>query len=127
MTNIAASVASLTRIKDVTPEIAKAIRAVWRTTKSSEVFAASPQTKAYIDACYHLPKFREIKRHAINCILGTHGVEYLGQYKPSGDSVHYCNAGDPYTTTIIFIGHRLIVACWGDLVERNQIRETNQY
>lgn len=123
MTNIAASVGALCAIKDVTPEIAKAIRTVWKTTKESEVFAASPQTKEWVDTCYRMPKFREIRRHAIDCILGTHGIEFLGIYKPSGEDVYYCNAGDTYATTILFIGRRLIVTCWGELVEKNQIRE----
>lgn len=124
--NVAASVKALTRIKDVTPEIAKAIREVWKTDKASVIYAASPQTKDWrVNGC--IVGFRELKRHAINCILDTYGVEYLGRYKPSGASVYYCNAGDAYATTVLFIGHRLIVACWADLVEKNQIRENEQF
>lgn len=96
----AASIKSLMEIKDVTEEDAKAIRNIWKNDP--------------------------IKRRAredIDRILRTSGVEYLGVHKRSGEAVNYCNAGDTYATTVLFIGPRLIVGCWGDLVETNNIRE----
>jgi len=35
--------------------------------------------------------------------------------------VHYCNIGDPYAPTVVFIGHSMQVACWALFVERNLI------
>lgn len=95
----APSVKALMAIKDVTCEDAEAIRTAWKTTRS-----------------------RAEAREAIDRILSTHGVEYLGQHKRSGEHVDYCNAGDAYASTVVFIGMRCVVACWGDYVEKNLIR-----
>ena len=99
-----ASAANLETIKDVTPDDAAAIRNTWRTVKN-----------------------RAEARAAINAILRTHGAEYLGQHKRSGESVYYCNAGDAYAATVLFHGLNLRVGCWGDMVEKNLIREPAQY
>lgn len=92
------------QIKDITPETAKQIRQIWKGDNAGQ--AATIQ-----------------KRQLIDKIAGTHGVEYLGINKRTSEPVFYCNAGDPYATTIIFIGHRLIVGDWGTMVERNQIKD----
>lgn len=95
----AASIKSLMQIKDVTEEDAKAIRAIWHASWKSNT---GGMTEA---------------RERIDAILRTSGVEWLGVHKRAGKSVYYCNAGDTYATTVLFIGHRLIVGCWGDLAE----------
>lgn len=104
----AASIKSLMQIKDVTEEDAKAIRAIWHASwrggENNKVTA----------------------RERIDAILRTCGVEWLGVHKRLGKAVYYCNAGDTYATTVIFIGGRLVVGCWGDLVERNMVREAYQ-
>jgi len=97
----AASVEKLETIKDVTRADARAIRKAWK----EENLKRGPA------------------REKIDGILQTFGIEYLGIYKPSGDHVYYANTGDAYATTVVFIGHRLIVACWADMVEKNLIRE----
>ena len=96
----AASIKALMTIKDVTKEDAQAIRHAWQTISG-----------------------RQEAREAIDTILRTHGVEYLGKHKRTWDSVYYCNAGDTYAGTVLFHGLRMFVGCWGDLVERNIIRE----
>lgn len=96
----AASVERLMEIKDVTEEDAKAIRRLW----------------------HNDPITRKV-REKIDAILRTSGVEYMGEHKRSGHHVYYCNAGDPYATTVLFIGPRLVVGCWGDLAEANAVRE----
>lgn len=118
--NTCTSITNLCRIKDVTPEIAKAIREVWKTDKQSVIdsYAGDLFSKHY-----NKSSFRQQKRMVIDRLIGSYGIEYLGIYKPSEEHVYYCNAGDTYATTTIFIGRRLIVASWGDLVENNQIRE----
>jgi hypothetical protein len=95
----AASIARLMEIKDVTEEDAKAIRRLW----------------------HNEPITRKV-REQIDQILRTSGVEYLGEHKRSGHNVYYCNAGDTYATTVLFIGPRLVVGCWGDLAERDAVR-----
>jgi hypothetical protein len=53
--------------------------------------------------------------HAINKILGTHGVE------PLGNDYEYLNAGDQYSATLIYDkrGRRLFVSTWSDMVEQH--------
>ena len=99
----AASIKNLMQIKDVTEEDAKSIRRIWRNDWKMS------RARADIDA-----------------ILRTSGVEFLGVHKRTGLDVYYCNAGDTYATTVLFIGPRLIVGCWGDLVETNAVREPQQ-
>jgi hypothetical protein len=96
----AASARALGEIKDVTPGDAAAIRAAWQT----------------------IPNRREA-RTTVDRILRTFGVEFLGIHRRTRESVYYCNAGDTYACTVLFVGPRLRVGCWGDLVERNAIRE----
>lgn len=95
-----ASVKALTSIKDVTEDDATQIRKIWQTVKS-----------------------RSEARSQIDKVLRTFGVEYLGQHKRNGEHVYYCNTGDTYTSTVMFSGLRMFVACWGDLVEKNLIHE----
>lgn len=95
-----ASVKTLMTLKDVTREDAEAIRKTWRTIG-----------------------IRRDARAAIDKILQTYGVEYLGQHKRTGEHIYYCNSGDTYAPTIMFSGLRMFVSCWGDLVEKNLIHE----
>lgn len=87
-----------------------------------------PETHAYRRQCFNDPidrafSRRELVLHAIDRMLGTHGVEALG---PTDNDPHYvpryqyCNAGDTYATTLIYRrdSDRLFVGCWGDIVER---------
>lgn len=95
----AASVAMLCTLKDVTPEIARKIRHVWKEYKLKEA------------------------RETVDKLFETHGVEFLGIDRRSGVDVYYCNAGDTYAPTILFKGTTLFVSTWGDLVERNSVRD----
>lgn len=99
----AASIKNLMTIKDVTEDDAKSIRRVW-----------------------HNDPIKRRARDDIDAILRTSGVEYLGRHKRTGHDVYYCNAGDTYATTVLFIGPRLIVGCWGDLMEANAVHEPQQ-
>lgn len=133
MTNTSASVAVLMEIGNVTEEDAKLIRRIWLCKKQEQLLQileeeeshALKNTVTWVNACYHFPKMRDIKRTAVDEVLRTSGVEYLGMYKGRsvwrGHHVYYCNAGDIYATTIIFIGGALRVGCWGTLVERGVI------
>lgn len=68
----------------------------------------------------------EAKMRAADVILGTCGVEWLG-YECSRwnfgaeDGFNYCNAGDTYNTTLLYIpGKGFRVGCWGDFVESHE-------
>lgn len=100
----AASTLNLQQIKDVTPEIAAKVREVWKTVT-----------------------IRDEARRQIDKLIDTHGVEFLGVHRETGYDVYYCNAGDTYATTILFHGLNMWVGCWGDLVERNRIREARSH
>ena len=94
------SVKALMEIKDVTQGDAERIRTIWKTVK--------PRREA---------------RDQIDIILRTYGVEYLGWHKRQCQHVYYCNAGDGYALTVVFIGPRMRVACWADYIERNLVSE----
>lgn len=124
--NIAASVARLMQIKDVTEEDAKLIRAIWKAPNKQAIADLYPDIYEVERAFYHPPKLRATKHHCIDQILNTSGVEFLGRDKRSGSDVYYCNAGDSYATTVVFAGHRLWVGGWADWVEAGRIREAQQ-
>lgn len=120
-----ASVDDLQEIKDVTEEKARLIRMLWG-TESAYLVAALAAVAVDREAMSreewearngtHPAQLQE-KMDAVDMILGTHGVCFLGEMRGSGNAVYYCNAGDPYATTVIFSGRNLRVGCWGDLAE----------
>jgi len=97
-TRIAPSIDTLMQIKDVTEEDAIKIRHVWHTEPN-----------------------RLVARLRIDGVLRTSGVEFLGHHKRRHLPVWYCNAGDIYATTVVFMGPVMRVACRGDYVERNLV------
>lgn len=73
---------------------------------------------------------RSVVMHAIDRILGTHGVEPLGPIAmSSGPPFEYCNAGDTYAVTLVFDRDRdkLIISSWGDIAERDPRLRSNRY
>lgn len=58
--------------------------------------------------------------HAIDTILGTHGVEPLGGNSYEAPPYEYCNTGDPYSATLIYkrSSDRLFVGSWGDIIDQ---------
>lgn len=89
-----------------------------------------PTTRRWVRACHHRPKPLEVRREALNELLGFHGVEPLYKSRKekgeliSTDEVfaRYLNAGDPYAATLIFRVGRTgpTIGCWGDLPEVNK-------
>lgn len=61
--------------------------------------------------------------HAIDDILGTHGVEALGPDVGGSNPppYEYLNSGDTYGTTLIYTRatDTLRIGCWGDIAERH--------
>ena len=85
-------------------------------------------TQKYVRQLHSSPYRSQIWRvavvlHAINAIIGTHGVEALGPDVggPNPPPFEYCNAGDPYATTLIYTRatDTLRIGCWGDIAERH--------
>lgn len=96
----AASIEKLLEIKDVDEGIAEKVRTTWRTVTD-----------------------RGEARRRVDALIGTAGVEYLGQHKRTRKAIYYCNAGDSYATTVCFHGPNLVVACWADFVEGRKVQE----
>jgi hypothetical protein len=90
--------------------------------------AKCPETAAYARSCYNDPYNSRMWRttlvlHAIDHILGTSGVECIGEGEHSegyAPPYEYCNAGDTYATTLVYkrASDRLFIGKWGDIVER---------
>lgn len=123
----ASSVKVLCEIKDVTEETAKLIRAVWKATSISKLADILQESGKHeladkVSPYQSLPHF---KRYAIDQLLDTCGLEYLGLNRRTRTSVYYCNAGDTYATTILFHGDTLLVSTMGDYVEAGLLQESH--
>lgn len=79
-----------------------------------------PAGERRIRECYHRPTDEDLVLTVIDSIIGTHGVEALAYGEDSDDAadagvVEYCNAGDGYTPTVIWLDGVYYVGCWADL------------
>ena len=93
-----------------------------------------PGTRRWAFGCHHYPKSPEVRREALNELLGYFGVEpiYHTRIEGRGDNrevvstdslaAHYLNGGDPYVTTLIFPtgSGTPYIGCWGDHPEVNK-------
>jgi hypothetical protein len=94
------------------------------------------KTDAYARNCYAPYSQREwrvtLALHAIDGVLGTYGVEALGDVDMEtmedvdmhdGPPFQYCNTGDSYAATLVY--HRdadcIRIECWADLVEKGRV------
>lgn len=78
-----------------------------------------PKTVAWIAQCYHYPRFHELKMSMADELCETCGVEYIAHGKGSkSPAIEYCNAGDTYAVTLLYVNGAYRVGCWGDYVER---------
>ena len=84
-----------------------------------------PQTDAYRRECYHDPILSNMWRttlvlHAIDVLLGTCGVEVIGDQFALEHRFEFLNTGDTYASTLVYDNDtdRLFVASYGDIVER---------
>ncbi len=92
-----------------------------------------PETAAYARSMYHDPYtggygwWRTIILHAIDRIVGGHGIEALGEppTPTAAPPYEYVNMGDPYVATLIYsrAEDRLFIGSWGDIAERMEVRE----
>lgn len=64
-------------------------------------------------------QFHELKMLMADELCETCGVEYIPRGSNSkSPSIEYLNAGDTYTTTLLWTRGSYRVGCWGDIVER---------
>lgn len=91
------------------------------------VDAECPATAAYTRQCYSSPYDSygwrvTVALHAMDIILGTHGVEALDNPDDNmgGAYIEYLNTGDSYATTLIYHPgvDALRIGNWGDIAER---------
>jgi hypothetical protein len=122
---IAASVKSLTGIKDVTTKDAKLIRLVWKALDRDSLLYVYPAASDLLAGDLNYTRTM-LQKDCINKILGTCGVESLGDLKSTGAEVKYCNPGDPYALTVMFSGDRMWVQEPAYLVERGLVVEFQQ-
>jgi hypothetical protein len=129
----APSVKTLTADFKIGSDEAKLIRSIAAAADDGErlktlVDAKVPGTSSYVRSMHSDPYRSRLWRttvalHAMNEVMGTHGVEGLGPRR-GGDYApryEYLNAGDTYAATLIYDrdGDRLFVGTWGDLVEKH--------
>lgn len=98
-----AGVNALQELKDVTPESANRIKHIWRTQTG-------------------LGRARKAVAKEFGC-----EVEYLGVHKKHGFDVYYCNSGDLYVPTIIFLNYNLVVGYTAYFLEKDIISNESPY
>lgn len=102
----------------------------------------SPETeKALIKECYsgfvrshrHISHDRAAHLDRIGAILHTFGTEGIlldsrgedigggGSMSDVETDIQYCNAGDTYALTIMYVNGRLSIGDWGSIVEEKQV------
>jgi hypothetical protein len=117
----------------LTAEQAKLVRAIGHATDDGEILstiieASVPRTAGYVRSMHSDPYGSHMWRvtvalHAMDAIIGTHGVEALGP--PSGGNYappyEYLNTGDTYSTTLIYRRKTDTVSIgdWGSIAERH--------
>lgn len=72
--------------------------------------------------CYNPPGRHYLMMTALDSLLGTCGVEYLGEVNMyDGPPVEYLNAGYSYADTLVWFrsSGRFYVKSWGDVAEAN--------
>lgn len=113
--------ASLKSLSTITPH-GKRVREVWCKLTRTQLIDEFPAVAAYVSACYSPPGTRILRRMAVDIVLETYGVEFLGVHRRTATAIHYANAGDTYIATALFCGNTLRVGCWGDLIDNGAIK-----
>lgn len=66
-----------------------------------------------------LERHPSVAMDIIDARLDTHGVEHIPQgHNRKSPAITYCNTGDTYGTTVLYVNGRYRVGSWGDIVER---------
>lgn len=128
---------SLNRLLKVFPHLerqaARLIRAFAHAADDEEELSALvlnspvPATQKYVGSLYSNPFGSAIWRatvalHAIDELLGSHGVEAMGPVRERdyAPKYEYLNMGDPYKATLVYSrdSRNLYIACQGDVQAR---------
>ena len=123
----------LSEFRQLSPEDARLIRALASAADDGEklkklVEKSAPGTELYVRSMHSDPYYSRLWRntvalHAIDKIMGTHGVEGLGPQRARdyAPAYEYLNTGDTYASTLIFDRDkdRLFVGSWGDVAEKH--------
>jgi hypothetical protein len=128
---------------DCTPET---LRNLWRATDKAAAIAVlahhfkhTPTGTVNPDPEWHIGEAEDLfattrwegnvllpfgshKRELVNKLAGFHGVETLGVHTRSSKEVRYCDAGDTYAPTLCFMGRRMFIGSWGDLIESRRVK-----
>lgn len=124
---------ALTDTFRISEDDAKLIRKLAKATDSAEDLEAliavkCPKTADYVRSMHSSPYGSHMWRvtvalHAMDVVMGTHGVEALGptsgpSYSPPYE---YLNMGDTYDTTLIYRRKTdtLSIGSYGDVVEKH--------
>ena len=122
MNTAAYDLPSVKKLKEIAKDRAKELRSILELTtwKDLEVILGNyPNTKRWADSLRIAPSFHACKMKMANEVLGAHGVGYIARgHNAKSPAIEYCNAGDTYTSTLLFVNGRYRVGCWGDIVER---------
>lgn len=123
--------------RDLTRADARLIKAIGKARDDADSLRALidskvPATAAYARQCYSDPYDSRMWRttmalHAIDQILGTHGVECIGRCSDDGRQpapIEYCNTGDAYAATLLYrhTTDTLSIGCWDDAMEAYERR-----
>ena len=98
----------LLEIKDVTEENADLILGILAGT--IDPLEVSAKARYLVNTCYNDPEDYLVKLYAIDEILCTYGVE-------SEYDIEYCNAGDTYALTVMYVNGYWKVSTLGDEFE----------
>lgn len=98
----------LLEIKDVTEENADLILGIIAGT--IDPLEVSAKARYLVNTCHNDPEVHVIKLFAINDILHFYGVEC--EY-----DIEYCNAGDTYALTVMYVKGYWKVSTLGDEIE----------
>jgi hypothetical protein len=110
---------------DLTEPHARIIRALAHAVDDREklqtlIESHCSETDKYARSCFNDPYRggnwrRTLAMHAIDCALGTCGVETIGK-----GAFEYCNSGDSYASTLIYCrdADEIRIGCWADYAER---------
>jgi hypothetical protein len=116
------SIKSLSQIADCDPKLMRRILIAPNLKTLADIRAElAPQfdsTDRWVDDCYIEPKYHQIKMHMLDIAAGTYGVEYIpAGHNARSPAIEYLNAGDTYTTTLLFVRGCYRVGSWGGIVE----------
>ncbi len=111
-----------TRLKWLDEQQVKTVRGL--IDGSLDPVEVSMETQRWVNSCDNEPSEVELIMHAIDTVMGTHGVEAV--YTDYDSSLNhptavYCNTGETYDPTIVYCYQRdrFLVTSWGDYYENN--------